>query len=47
MHGATARLLFSEYLKFLPSAARFCVGRLFGWDNSALANSPAMRRSRI
>ena len=37
MHGATARLLFFEYLKFLPSAARFCVARLFGWDNSALS----------
>ena len=31
LHGATARLLFSEYVKFLPSAARFgvagCSGR--------------------
>ena len=47
MHGATARLLFFEYLKFLPSAARFCVGRLFSWDTSALANSPAMRAPSI
>lgn len=39
MHGATARLLFSEYLKFLPSAARFCVARLLSWDSSALADS--------
>ena len=30
LHGATARLLFTEYLKFLPSAARFGVARLFG-----------------
>jgi uncharacterized SAM-binding protein YcdF (DUF218 family) len=47
MHGATARLLFFEYLKFLPSAARFCMGRLFGWDNSALADSAALRALRI
>jgi uncharacterized SAM-binding protein YcdF (DUF218 family) len=41
MHGATARLLFFEYLKFLPSAARYCAVRLFGWDDSAFANSAA------
>ena len=41
MHGATARLLFFEYLKFLPSAARYCATRLFGWDDSAFANSAA------
>jgi uncharacterized SAM-binding protein YcdF (DUF218 family) len=41
MHGATARLLFFEYLKFLPSAARYCAARLFGWDDSAFANSAA------
>ena len=28
LHGATARLLFSEYVKFLPSAARLGVARL-------------------
>ena len=39
MHGATARLLFFEYVKFLPSAARYCAARLFGWDDSAFANS--------
>jgi uncharacterized SAM-binding protein YcdF (DUF218 family) len=40
LHGATARLLFSEYVKFLPSAARFGVARLFGsWEGSALAGS--------
>lgn len=39
MHAATARLLFWEYLKFLPSAARFGVARLFQqWENSALAD---------
>lgn len=38
MHGATARLLFTEYLKFLPSAARLGAARLFGTrDDSALA----------
>jgi uncharacterized SAM-binding protein YcdF (DUF218 family) len=40
LHGATARLLFTEYVKFLPSAARFGVARLFGsWEGSALAGS--------
>jgi uncharacterized SAM-binding protein YcdF (DUF218 family) len=47
MHGATARLLFSEYLKFLPSAARYCAARFFGWDDNALANSAAMRALSI
>jgi uncharacterized SAM-binding protein YcdF (DUF218 family) len=40
LHGATARLLFTEYLKFLPSAARLGVARLFGpWEVSAVAGS--------
>jgi uncharacterized SAM-binding protein YcdF (DUF218 family) len=40
LHGATARLLFTEYVKFLPSAARSGVARLFrSWDASALAGS--------
>jgi len=30
LHGATARLLFTEYLKFLPSAARLGVAKLLG-----------------
>jgi len=30
LHGATTRLLFTEYLKFLPSAARLGVAKLFG-----------------
>jgi uncharacterized SAM-binding protein YcdF (DUF218 family) len=47
MHAASARLLFSEYVKFLPSAARYCRTRLLGWDDSALANSMAMRALSI
>jgi len=40
LHGTSARLLFSEYVKFLPSAARFGVARLLGsWEGSALAGS--------
>jgi len=39
MHAATVRLLFTEYLKFLPSAARFGVARFFRqWDSDALAS---------
>lgn len=30
LHQTTARILFSEYLKFLPSAARFAASRAFG-----------------
>ena len=37
MHGATARLLLFEYVKFLPSAASFCVARLLGWDKNTLS----------
>jgi uncharacterized SAM-binding protein YcdF (DUF218 family) len=38
LHAATVRLLFTEYLKFLPSAARFGVARLLRqWDSDALA----------
>jgi uncharacterized SAM-binding protein YcdF (DUF218 family) len=40
MHAGTARLLFTEYLKFLPSAARLGVARLFGsWEESAVAGT--------
>lgn len=40
MDGATARLLFSEYVKFLPSAARFGVAMLIrSWDGSATAGA--------
>jgi uncharacterized SAM-binding protein YcdF (DUF218 family) len=39
MHAGTIRLLFTEYLKFLPSAARFGVARLLRqWDSDALAS---------
>ena len=38
LDAATIRLLFTEYLKFLPSAARFGVARLLRqWDSDALA----------
>ncbi|KAB2915790.1 MAG: YdcF family protein [Hyphomicrobiaceae bacterium] len=41
---ATARLLFFEYVKFIPSAARFGVARLFrSWEGSALADGGAVR----
>jgi len=47
MHFATARLLFTEYVKFLPSAARYGIARVFGsWDGSALANSAETRSLR-
>ena len=46
LHGATARLLFSEYVKFLPTAARLGVARLFGpWEGSAVAGSAQTRSS--
>ncbi|MBO0763726.1 MAG: YdcF family protein [Hyphomicrobiaceae bacterium] len=37
MDPYTARVLLAEYLKFLPSAARYGVARLLGWQESALA----------
>jgi len=38
LHAGSLRLLFTEYLKFLPSAARFGVARLLRqWDSHALA----------
>jgi hypothetical protein len=45
MHAGSIRLLFTEYLKFLPSAARFGVARLLRqWDSDALAGGrPANR----
>jgi uncharacterized SAM-binding protein YcdF (DUF218 family) len=47
MHAATVRLLFTEYVKFLPSAARFGVARLIrSWDASALAGAK-MRASSL
>ena len=42
----TARILLSEYVKFLPSAARFGVARfLRSFDGSAFADSAAMHGS--
>ena len=47
LHGATARLLFTEYLKFLPSAARLGVEKLFGSrEGSAVAGSASAQASR-
>jgi uncharacterized SAM-binding protein YcdF (DUF218 family) len=40
-HAYTARVLFAEYLKFLPSAARYGVARLLHWESSALAGAKA------
>ena len=37
MDPFTARVLFSEYVKFLPSAARYGVARLLRWENKAFA----------
>jgi uncharacterized SAM-binding protein YcdF (DUF218 family) len=38
-HFATARILFTEYVKFLPSAARLGIARVFGsWSGSAHAS---------
>jgi uncharacterized SAM-binding protein YcdF (DUF218 family) len=45
LHGASARLLFFEYLKFLPSAARFYAARLLGWDGRSLAGAHAASAS--
>jgi uncharacterized SAM-binding protein YcdF (DUF218 family) len=46
-HAGNARLIFFEYVKFLPSAARFAVARLTSWDGSAVAGSAEMRASAI
>lgn len=35
LHGTTMRVLFSEYIKFLPSAARYAASRILGnWTTS-------------
>ncbi len=35
LHGTTMRVLFSEYIKFLPSTARYAASRLLGsWGSS-------------
>ena len=43
MHAGSIRLLFTEYLKFLPSAARFGGARLLRqWDSQrSPAGTPA------
>jgi uncharacterized SAM-binding protein YcdF (DUF218 family) len=47
MHGASARLLFSEYVKFLPSAARLGAARLIKRNGSALAGGAEGRASAM
>lgn len=43
----TARVLFAEYVKFLPSAARHGVARLLRWESSALADGASTRASSM
>ena len=44
LHIPTTRILLSEYLKFLPSAARFAAARVLGpWDGSSVAAMPSVR----
>jgi uncharacterized SAM-binding protein YcdF (DUF218 family) len=38
-HAATLRVLFTEYIKYLPAAARSGVARLVHWDGQALART--------
>jgi uncharacterized SAM-binding protein YcdF (DUF218 family) len=46
LHPPTTKLLLSEYVKFLPSAARLGVARLFGsWEGSAVAGSARIQSS--
>ena len=37
----TARVLFAEYVKFLPAAARYRIARLLRWESFALAGARA------
>jgi uncharacterized SAM-binding protein YcdF (DUF218 family) len=37
----TARVLLSEYVKFIPSAVRYGVARLLRWESSAFADTKA------
>ncbi len=46
-HPYTARVLVWEYVKFLPSAARYGIGRLFPWDSRALAKTEGRRASHL
>jgi uncharacterized SAM-binding protein YcdF (DUF218 family) len=41
----TARVLLWEYMKFLPSAARYGLARLLPWDGHALAKTEGRRAS--
>ena len=42
LHMPTARILLSEYLKFLPSAARYGVARMLRpWQDNSFASAPA------
>ena len=44
----TARALVSEYVKFLPAAARAATARLVrGWEGSALAQMPGNRPTKL
>jgi uncharacterized SAM-binding protein YcdF (DUF218 family) len=46
LHAPTAKLLLTEYVKFLPSAARLAAARLFGsWEGSAIAGSARLQSS--
>jgi uncharacterized SAM-binding protein YcdF (DUF218 family) len=47
LHPGTARLLLSEYLKFLPSAVRYAIGRLTRWESSAVAKGARADGDRI
>jgi len=42
-----ARVIFSEDVKFLPSAARFAVDRVTSWDGDAVAGSAESRAPTI
>ena len=43
----TARVLLWEYVKFLPSAARYGIARLLSWDGKALAKAEGQRASHL
>jgi uncharacterized SAM-binding protein YcdF (DUF218 family) len=40
-----ARVIFFEYMKFIPSAARLAVARLTSWDGGAVAGGAEVRAS--